>query len=187
MADSRSVVIRPPSHTLERCVRSSERATLYTASRHADRRRVILKCYRQAGAEALRRAERERDLLARIDAPDVVAAPALIQSPDGPVLEFARVPGRSLARVLAQGRLAPDAFLALAVSLVTALEHVHRAGLIHRDLRPEHVIVARDGAHLCLVELGASWSSVPRVSWARHCPPSPSWRSRTWRPSRPAA
>ncbi|HEX6468054.1 MAG TPA: Stk1 family PASTA domain-containing Ser/Thr kinase [Streptosporangiaceae bacterium] len=56
------------------------------------------------------------------------------------------VPGRTLRDVLAQrGRLGPGEALELMQPVLAALAAAHRAGLVHRDVKPENVLVRDDG------------------------------------------
>ena len=56
--------------------------------------------------------------------------------------------GQTLADRLIRGPLQPAETLRLAIELADALDHAHRRGLIHRDLKPGNVMVTRDGAKL---------------------------------------
>lgn len=52
-----------------------------------------------------------------------------------------------LTEILPQGRISLDTALEIALAIASALEYAHGQGVVHRDLRPEHVLVAgpRDG------------------------------------------
>jgi len=67
---------------------------------------------------------------------------------EGPVpwLATAYVSGPSLARAVAMhGPLPVGSVLALAAGLTEALAAIHAAGLVHRDLKPDNVLLAEDG------------------------------------------
>lgn len=65
---------------------------------------------------------------------------------DVPWLATLFVPGPSLAeRVTSQGPLTVPEVRRLAAGLVEALRDIHRAGLVHRDLKPGNVLLAEDG------------------------------------------
>jgi serine/threonine kinase PknH len=63
-----------------------------------------------------------------------------------PWLATAYVPGPSLrGAVNERGPMVPDSVLLLAAGLTEALRAVHAAGLVHRDLKPDNVLLADDG------------------------------------------
>ncbi|MER6298961.1 serine/threonine-protein kinase [Kitasatospora sp. NPDC001539] len=63
-----------------------------------------------------------------------------------PWLATLYIPGPSLAqRVAARGPFTGDEVRRLAVGLAEALQDIHRAGLVHRDLKPGNVLLAQDG------------------------------------------
>jgi eukaryotic-like serine/threonine-protein kinase len=60
------------------------------------------------------------------------------------VMEFVR--GQSVRDVLAtEGLLAPAQAADVLLQVLAALEHSHRKGIVHRDVKPENVLVTRDG------------------------------------------
>jgi len=62
------------------------------------------------------------------------------------VMEFLQ--GESLADRLRRGRLAADRVPSIAIEIADALEKAHRAGVVHRDLKPGNVILTKLGAKL---------------------------------------
>jgi len=63
-------------------------------------------------------------------------------------MEF--VPGRPLSAIIADGRIPWPRATRLALQLADALACAHRNGIIHRDVKPENVLVTdRDLAKLC--------------------------------------
>jgi serine/threonine protein kinase len=66
----------------------------------------------------------------------------------GLYLVFERIDGPTLRERLAKGPLPPQDVAALARSLGAALTHAHAAGVVHRDVKPENVMLPPTGAKL---------------------------------------
>ena len=95
----------------------------------------------------VRRFEREARAAARLAHPGVVAVHDQGRDPDGTVfLVLELVEGGTLRDVLRdEGRLHPATALTVAEHVVTALQVAHDRGLVHRDVKPENVLVGLDG------------------------------------------
>ncbi len=121
-------------------------------------RRVAIKALhprhaRDAGLA--RRLEREGEHLERIRHPNVVEGLGSGTLPDGrSFVAMERLVGTTLGdRVRAEGPLSIARALTFAGDLLDGLAAVHDAGLVHRDLSPDNVVV--DGAsRAVLVDLG---------------------------------
>jgi serine/threonine-protein kinase len=60
------------------------------------------------------------------------------------VMEY--VPGHNLRALLAEyGRLEPQQVGEVTLQVLSALEHAHGHGIVHRDVKPENILIARDG------------------------------------------
>ncbi|HEU5254374.1 MAG TPA: protein kinase [Vicinamibacterales bacterium] len=62
------------------------------------------------------------------------------------VLEY--LEGETLAARLAKGPIPLDQVLAVAIQIADALNRAHRAGVIHRDLKPGNIMLTKSGAKL---------------------------------------
>jgi pimeloyl-ACP methyl ester carboxylesterase len=73
------------------------------------------------------------------------------------------IEGESLAQRLQRGPLAVAEAVRLAAQIADALARAHRAGLVHSDLKPGNVMLARSGAKLSVFGL-ARWTTAPPAS-----------------------
>jgi eukaryotic-like serine/threonine-protein kinase len=96
-------------------------------------------------ADRLARFQREAELLATLNHPNVAAVYGLEKSGGvtGIVLEL--VEGETLADVIARGPIAYAEALPIARQIADALDAAHERGVIHRDLKPANIKVTPDG------------------------------------------
>ena len=91
------------------------------------------------------RFEREAELAGRLRHVNVIGVVDVGETPDGTrymVMDFAE--GEDLAALLEEAPFAPARIINLVRQLLEGLHHAHEAGLVHRDFKPENVIVERD-------------------------------------------
>ncbi len=94
----------------------------------------------------------EARLAARISHPNVVRVLDSGSGPAGLYIVYELIEGKSL-RVLMKARLAPAKAFELLGQAALALGAVHDAGAVHRDVKPENMLVDRDDK-LSLTDLG---------------------------------
>ena len=98
-----------------------------------------------ADGERLARFQREAEVLASLNHPNIAAIYGLERSGPITALVMELVEGPTLADRIAQGAIPIDQACAIAVQIATALEAAHEQGIIHRDLKPANVKVRPDG------------------------------------------
>ncbi|MEH0937345.1 Stk1 family PASTA domain-containing Ser/Thr kinase [Micromonospora psammae] len=126
-------------------------ATVYTATDERLERTVAVKIIHPSQAPESRsrlanfvaRFTDEAKTIARLTHPNVVAVYDQGTHAGLPYLVMEYVRGRTLRDVLAERRrLNPDEALAIMEQMLAAIGAAHRAGLVHRDVKPENVLVA---------------------------------------------
>lgn len=97
----------------------------------------------------------EAKLLARVSHPGVVRVLESGVLPTGQAfLAMPLLPGESLATRLARAPLGLEEGLSLLDALASALDAIHAAGLVHRDVKPENVFLVAPGGNPMLLDLG---------------------------------
>jgi serine/threonine protein kinase/Tol biopolymer transport system component len=96
-------------------------------------------------ADRLARFQREAQVLAALNHPNIAAIYGLAQADGVGALVMELVDGPTLADRIAQGPLPIDEALAIATQIAAALEAAHSQGIIHRDLKPANIKVRDDG------------------------------------------
>ena len=141
-------------------------ATVYRAMDRRLGREVAIKVihpHLRDSSEAISRFHAEARAVAKLRHPNIVEL-FDISEPDEPeqylVAELVR--GTTLRKVLQGLRVMPaEVAAALAVELLEALEHAHRAGVVHRDVKPENVLIAPSASVTPPADAGLEASAGP--------------------------
>ena len=119
---------------------------------------VAVKTLRTAGMTdemVVKRFQREAELLSRLNHPRIVNLHAYGSSAKGqPYFVMDYLVGENLTDLLGrENHLEPERFQDIFVQVCAAIEHAHRQGAIHRDIKPGNIMLTRQGATVDYVKV----------------------------------
>jgi eukaryotic-like serine/threonine-protein kinase len=117
------------------------------------RRPVAVKIARAGSDFEAARFENEMRVLASLRHPSLVTLYDAGVADKRPYLVMQYVPGMTLGSRLRSTRLAPVEARRIGRALASALEYLHGVGVIHRDIKPDNVLLSADG-EVFLADLG---------------------------------
>lgn len=134
---------------------------VYLARQESPRRQVALKLLRvdAASPAAAARLEREANALARLSHPGIAqiysAGFTNLGTGEQPYIAMEFVSGRPLGRFITDEALDLRQRVQLFLEITDAVQHAHEHGVLHRDLKPDNVIVD-DSGHPRVLDFGVS-------------------------------
>jgi len=108
----------------------------------------VLNAQLVGSAELRARFEREAKVISQLQHPHICVLHDVGSEGNIDYLVMEFLQGESLAERLRKGPLAPEQILTIAIEIADALEKAHRAGVVHRDLKPGNVMLTKSGAKL---------------------------------------
>lgn len=137
-------------YRLVTCIGSGGMAMVYEGMDMLLERRVAVKILRQRFAgdpEFLERFQREARAAANLDHPNIVTVFDVGRDGDRHYIVMEYVDGQDLkTRVRQRGRLDVGEAVDIATQVARGVGHAHQAGFIHRDIKPQNVLITREGS-----------------------------------------
>jgi len=143
-------------YRVESVIGAGGMGVVYEATQLALDRPVALKVLTPGlgtDAEFRERFRREAMLQAALEHPNIVSVYEAGESDDGLYIAMKLVRGVDLTKLIEAGELTPERTLDLLAQIASALDAAHSAGLVHRDVKPQNILVDADD-HAFLADFG---------------------------------
>ena len=104
--------------------------------------------------EFIGRFQREAEAASKMTHHNIVNLLDVGMDGDSRYLVMEYVQGKTLKAVIQErGRLSAPLSCQIAIRILSALEHAHRNGIVHRDIKPQNILVHEDG-HIKVADFG---------------------------------
>ena len=105
-------------------------------------------------SEFISRFQREAEAASKMTHHNIVNLLDVGMDGDNRYLVMEYVQGKTLKEVIQErGRLTAPLACQIAIRILSALEHAHRNGIVHRDIKPQNILVHADG-HIKVADFG---------------------------------
>ncbi len=136
-------------YVVEEVVGTGGMAVVYRAWDRKKRRIVAVKVLRpefQQDAEFLRRFNREAEAASKVSHENIVNMYDVGADGDTRYIVMEYVDGTTLKEMIRQmGHLSPDAVVRMGIRILAAVDHAHVNGIVHRDIKPQNILVDSQG------------------------------------------
>ncbi|WP_282423068.1 ATP-binding sensor histidine kinase [Polyangium sp. 15x6] len=152
----------PSPYTITETLFEGRGTLVLRAIRESDGRRVILKALdpKRSRPQDIERLKHEQALGEALDLPTVIRPLALDTYHGQPALVLEDTAGTPLDRLLG-APMETECFLRLAIRITTAVADIHRHGVVHKDIKPQNIIVQPATSEAKLTDFGIA-SRLPR-------------------------
>jgi serine/threonine protein kinase len=105
--------------------------------------------------------DREARAIAALNHPHICALHDVGCDGETPFLVMEYVKGETLAARLERGPIPPREMIRIAIQMAEALDHAHRHGVVHCDLKPANVMLTTSGIKVCDFGLATLRAAAP--------------------------
>ena len=136
-------------YVVEEIVGTGGMAVVYRAWDSEKKRIVALKVLRpeyQTDAEFLRRFSREAEAASKVSHENIVGMYDVGIDGETRYIIMEYVDGTTLKDMIRRmGHLRPDAVVRMGIRILAAVDHAHKNGIVHRDIKPQNILVDSQG------------------------------------------
>ena len=136
-------------YRIEAVVGTGGMAVVYRALDLQENKTVAIKVLRpeyESDMEFVRRFSREAEAAAKMSHENIVNLLDVGIEGEMRYIVMEYVDGQTLKQMIRdEGRIHPDVALRMTIRILAAVDHAHRNGIVHRDIKPQNILVDRQG------------------------------------------
>lgn len=136
-------------YVVEAVVGTGGMAVVYRAYDKIKKQTVAIKVLRpeyESDAEFVRRFSREAEAASKVSHENIVNMFDVGKEGDIRYIVMEFVDGQTLKEMIRKtGRINPDVALRMTIRILAAVDHAHRNGIVHRDIKPQNILVDAHG------------------------------------------
>ncbi len=134
-------------YTLEQLVGSGGMADVYRARDNSLGKTVAVKFLKEVAlsGDGKARFRQEARAAASLNHPSIVSVLDYAQHDGKDFIVYEFVEGKRLDRLIAEGGICESTVLDIGCQLAGALAHAHEKGILHRDIKPQNIMVTPEG------------------------------------------
>ncbi|MCI5122948.1 MAG: response regulator [Candidatus Electrothrix sp. AR5] len=147
-----------PQYQVVQQLCESSHSIIYRSTRKQDNQPVILKMLKEeyASLEELSLRKQEYEIITVLSHPRIIKAYDIEPYQNTIILVLEDFGGESLQRIMKKQRITVQDFFPLALQLADGLAYVHAAGIIHKDINPDNILVHQETNQLKITDFGAA-------------------------------
>ena len=115
--------------------------------------------------ESVRYFKNEAEVISHLSHPNIVEVYDVGMFDGHPYIVMEYVEGRSLGKIIRENALDPEMAFGILIQAMRALRAAHRHAIIHRDVKPENILVSEEG-RVKLMDFGIARTMAPRLTAA---------------------
>lgn len=138
----------PPGYRLVRMLGKGGMGIVYKAIHEPLNRPVALKMIlagANASGEQIRRFQREAEAAAQLTHPNIVQVYSVDSHHGLPYFSLEYVDGSTLSTLILESSLSDEQAAKLMMQIARAVHYLHEHDILHRDLKPQNILVTQDG------------------------------------------
>lgn len=136
-------------YVIKEAVGTGGMAVVYRAWDTVNKRTVAIKVLRpelETDTEFVRRFSREAEAASKVSHENIVNMLDVGKDEELRYIVMEYVDGQTLKELIrSEGRIRPDMAVRMAIRILAAVDHAHRNGIVHRDIKPQNIMLISDG------------------------------------------